>query len=137
MGLTVVEEFGVKFVEGAPDELLLTSPDDATSVIEACLSTETEAALLYPRNLTDAFFDLSSRQAGAILQKLRNYRVRLAVVCSPGTVRLSTRFPELLVEERRQRYFGVFDTRAEAVRWLGGPSGPTPSVESRCRPTKR
>jgi hypothetical protein len=118
VGLTVVEEPGVKFVEGASDEPLLASPDDATRVIEACLSADTDAALLYPRNLTDAFFDLSSRQAGTILQKLRNYRIRLAVVCAPGTVRLSTRFPELLVEERRQRYFGVFATRTEAVQWL-------------------
>jgi hypothetical protein len=122
VGLTVVEEDGVKFVEGTPDEQLLVLPDDATHVIEVCLSSDSDAALLYPRNLTDAFFDLSSRQAGTILQKLRNYRVRLAVVCAPGAVRLSTRFPELLAEERRQRYFGMFDTRGEAVQWLGGPA---------------
>jgi hypothetical protein len=121
VGLRVVEELGVKFVEGASNEQLLASPDDATRVVEACLSADADAALLYPRNLTDAFFDLSSRQAGTILQKLRNYRVRLAVVCAPGTVRLSTRFPELLAEERRQRNFGVFATRVEAVQWLAIP----------------
>lgn len=38
------------------------------------------SALLYAPNLT-AKFDLSSREAGAILQKLRDYRIRLAVVC--------------------------------------------------------
>ena len=76
------------------------------------------AALLYAENLTDAFFDLSSRQAGAILQKLRNYGVRLAVVCPAGTVQFSRRFGEVLAEERRGRFFGAFDTRREAVEWL-------------------
>lgn len=117
--LTVANEAGVKLVEGHPDEPLLSRPDDAGLVIEACLSADTDAALLYPRNLTDSFFNLSSGHAGEILQKLRNYKVRLAVVCAPGTVRFSSRFPELLAEERRGRYFSVFETPAEAVHWLG------------------
>jgi hypothetical protein len=115
----VAEEGGIKFVEGAPAEPLLSGVGDITRVIEACFSADVDAVLLYPLNLTDSFFDLSSGHAGEILQKLRNYRIRLAVVCAPGTVRLSTRFGEVLVEERRGRHFGVFDTRAEAVQWLG------------------
>ena len=59
-----------------------------------------------------------SGQAGAILQKLRNYRVRLAVVCPAGTVQFSSRFGEVLAEEGRGRFFGAFDTRREAVEWL-------------------
>jgi hypothetical protein len=116
--LKVVGEPGVKLVEGHPEEPLLLRPADARRVIEACISADTDAALLYPRNLTDSFFDLSSGHAGEILQKLRDYRVRLAVVCAPGTVRFSTRFPEVLAEEGRGRYFSVFETRAEAVQWL-------------------
>lgn len=116
--LTVVDEPGVKLVEGHPDAPFLSRPDDAGRIIEACISADTDAALLYPRNLTDAFFDLSSGHAGEILQKLRNYRVRLAVVCAPGTVRFSSRFPEVLADERRGRYFSVFETRADAVHWL-------------------
>ena len=118
--LTVVDEPGVKLVEGHSEAPLLSRPDDASRIIEACLSADTDAALLYPRNLTDCFFDLSSSgHAGEILQKLRNYRVRLAVVCAPGTVRFSTQFPDMLAEERRGRFFSVFETRAEAVQWLG------------------
>jgi hypothetical protein len=109
----------VKLVEGQPDTPLLSRPDDAGRIVEACLSANTDAALLYSRNLPESFFDLSSGQAGETLQKLRNYRVRLAVVCPPGTVRFSTRFPDMLAEERRGRYFSIFATRAEAVQWLG------------------
>jgi hypothetical protein len=119
MELRVVEERGVKVVEGLPNEPFMTTVEDAGRLVEACLSTGVEAALLHAANMTDAFFDLSSGHAGAILQKLRNYHVRLAVVCPPGSVRFSSRFGEMLAEERRGRSFGVFETRHAAREWLG------------------
>jgi hypothetical protein len=119
MQLRVVDEDGMIVVEGDPDAPLLSAADDAGRVIEACLSAGAEAALLHAANLPAAFFDLSSGQAAAILQKLRNYRLRLAVVCPPGTVRLSSRFGEVLAEERKDRYFGLFDSRSAAREWLG------------------
>jgi hypothetical protein len=113
-----ITERGRTIVEGTPDERLLERPGDASPVVEACLSFETDLALLYAANLGAEFFDLSSRVAGEVLQKLRNYRVRLAVVCPPGTVRFSSRFGEMLAEERRLPHFGVFDTRDDALQWL-------------------
>lgn len=79
----------------------------------------TRCALLYGGNLTRGFFDLSSGEAGAVLQKLRNYGVRLAVVCPAGSVRFSSRFGELLAEERLGQHFAVLETREAARRWLG------------------
>jgi hypothetical protein len=116
--LLLVEEDGVRFVEGAPDHQLMTHANDATLVIEACFSHRARLALLYASNLTDKFFDLSSGEAGAILQKLRNYRVRLAVVCPPGSVQFSSRFGEMLAEEHLRRDFQVFETRSAAREWL-------------------
>lgn len=127
--LTLVEEGHVRVVEGPSGEPFMARAEDATRVVEACLSTGVDAALLHAPNLTPAFFDLSSGEAGAVLQKLRNYRVRLAVVCPPGTVPFSSRFGEVVAEERRGRFFGVFDTRAEALAWLaatGDPGGEVP-----------
>lgn len=108
-------------VEASPAERLPERGDDAAvRVVEECLSAGTDLALLYAVNLPPAFFDLSSRVAGDVLQKVRNYRIRLAVVCPPGTVHFSTRFGEMLADERRLRHFGVFDTREQAVGWLLG-----------------
>jgi hypothetical protein len=113
MPLAVREESGVRIVEGTPGVPLLRRPQDATLVLEACFSAPAAGALLYPENLTARFFDLSSGEAGEILEKLRRFEVRLALVCSPGTVQLSSRFREILSDDLR-----IFDTCEDARRWL-------------------
>ncbi len=119
MELSVVEEGGIRVVEGQPGQRFMSCAEDAIRVIEACLSAGVDAALLYSHNMTDAFFDLSSGHAGTILQKLRNYRVRLAVVCPPNSGQFSSRFGEVVAEERNGKYFAVFETRRAAREWLG------------------
>jgi hypothetical protein len=52
-----------------------------------------------------------------ILQKLRNYHIRLAVLHSP-TLQLSSRFGEMLEDESRKPYFRLFDKRSSALEWL-------------------
>jgi hypothetical protein len=121
--LNVVGEGGLRIVEGTAGHELMQTVADTDRVIEACLSESINLVLLYADNLTHAFFDLSSGEAGAILQKLRNYRIRLAVLCAPRTARFSSRFGEMEAEERRGPYFGVFETRGEAREWLGLPIG--------------
>jgi hypothetical protein len=111
--LTVTEESGSRIIEGARGRPLLHVPQDATLVLEACLSARVPAVVLYAENLTAGFFDLSSGEAGEILEKLRRFRVRLAVVSAPGSVTFSSRFREILCDDLQ-----VFDDRADAVRWL-------------------
>jgi hypothetical protein len=111
----VIEENGVGIVEGTPGQALMRRPQDATLVIEACFSAQVRAALLYPENLTARFFDLSSGEAGDVLDKLRRYQIRIGIVCTPGVVTFSTRFREILSDDLR-----VFETREAARAWLGG-----------------
>ncbi len=121
MDITIQEVRGQYFAEGPPGRPLIRSAEDITLLIEACFPHD--RLLLYPENLPEHFFDLSSGEAGEILQKLRNYHMRLAVVRSPA-LQLSSRFGELLEEERRGPYFRLFDERAAAQRWLSS-DGPT------------
>ena len=118
MEFAAIREHGIVFVEGTPAEGLLEAPTDVTRVIEACFSAGTRAALLYSSNLTPRFFDVSSLEAGEILQKLRNYRIHLAVVLDPDAAPASRRFHELLEAERRDAHFSVFSDRPAAVAWL-------------------
>ena len=102
---------------GPPGESLVTRVDDVSALIAFCFTYTIDRLLLYPENLTDAFFDLSSGEAGDVLQTLRNYRIRLAVVRTPA-LQMSSRFGEMLDDERRGPYFRVFDTRSSAEQWL-------------------
>ena len=116
--LTVIEAPDFVAVEGPAGEPLLASAREIDQVLEACFAAGCREALLYAENLPPAFFDLSSGDAGAILQKLRNYGVRLAIVRDAGSDGTSARFGELMAEERMRRDFGVFASRGDALAWL-------------------
>jgi hypothetical protein len=108
-----------RFIEGPPGQPWLHTARDASSVLERCFNERAGGALLYTENLPAGFFDLSSQVAGEILQKFRDYGVRLAVVCSPET-KLSRRFPLLIEEEHRKPYFRLVHDRDSARAWLRG-----------------
>ena len=105
--MIVCEDTGVRFVEGPPALPLMYTLRDVSLVIESCFSNRAKFAILYASNMTRNFFDLSSGEAGEILQKLRTYKVRLALVCPPGTVKFSTKFPEMVDEEARHGWFRI------------------------------
>jgi hypothetical protein len=118
MNIQIVGAGAHAVIEGPPGTPLLQAPGDVGDLIGACFEHQTRALLLYPENLTPQFFDLSSREAGEILQKLRNYRVRLAVVEAPGAPPHSEAFRALMREEQRGPYFRLFADRAAALAWL-------------------
>ena len=118
MELTAVKAGDTTVAEGPLNRRLLLDVDDTGRLIEGCFSLGAQGALLHARNLSSGFFDLSSGEAGAVLQRLRNFRVRLAVVCPPGSVNFSSRFGEMLTEEQFRRQFGVFEDRDAALAWL-------------------
>lgn len=113
--MKTVHHRGAPIVEGDAGEPLIRRSDDAARLLEACFSAKTKCALVYPANVTPRFFDLSSGEAGLILDKLRRFRIRLAVVCSPGSVTFSSRFAELRADD-----LAIFETRDAALEWLGG-----------------
>ena len=117
--LTPVEENGTLAIEGTPGRPVVAEAREVDRLLEACFGSGCRAAMLYAENLPAAFFDLSSGVAGAVLQTLRNYDVRLAIVRGADASATSSRFGELVAEERTRRDFGVFASRAEARAWLG------------------
>jgi hypothetical protein len=118
LDLTPIQDDSVTFVEGRPHAAVMGGARDGARVLEACFSARARAALLYAENLPPGFFDVGSAEAGAILQQFRNYGVRLAVVLRGGGSTLSGRAADMVAEERRGRYFGVFESRDDALAWL-------------------
>lgn len=105
-------------IEGPPATPLLHSPADVVDLIGACFEHEAHAVLLYAENLSPRFFDLSSGEAGEMLQKLRNYHLQLAVVEAPGGPPHSRPFQALMREENQGRDFRLFADRDAALAWL-------------------
>lgn len=118
---SVSEHGGEPIVEGSPGEPFMTRASDVDLLLEECFAARAGAALLYAANLPASFFDLSSGDLGVVLQKLRQYQVRLAVVLEPASA-LSHRFPETLTEASHGGSFALFATREAALAWLA-PGG--------------
>ena len=116
--LMPVNENGVVVIEGPPGRLALGRADDVDRLLEACFAADCGAALLHADNLPEGFFDLRAGIAGAMLQKLRLYGVRLAIIRESGDEPGRSRFDDLVAEERTRRDFAVFGSRAEARAWL-------------------
>jgi hypothetical protein len=119
---TVTHLDGAPVIEGPPGAPVLARAE-TNRLLEACFAAHARAALLYAENLPPAFFDLSSGEAGEVLQKLRMYGgIRLAVVAAPdAAVRPSSRFDEMAAEERWKGHFALFDSADAARAWLAEP----------------
>jgi hypothetical protein len=109
----VIEVNHIRIVEGVAGEPFIRDVNDTSRLLEACFSSQANAALLYSENVTPRFFDLSSAEAGLILDKLRRFQIRLAVVCPAGSAHFSSRFTEILADD-----LAVFETRDAACGWL-------------------
>ena len=111
-----------KVIAGTPNAPLLRTADDVVELIGLCMEHSARAVLLHDENMPEHFFDLSSGEAGAILQKLRNYHIRLALVAPDGSVLMTGKFREMALEEGRGSDFRLFEDEASAVFWLAGGS---------------
>jgi len=105
------------FVEADPTQILIRSEQDAVDLVAICGEQGSHKLLLYAGNLIDDFFDLKTGLAGLVLQKLVNYHIQMAAVV-PRDLWRQGRFRELANESNRNRHFGIFESRDQAVAWL-------------------
>ncbi len=91
--------------------------EEALDIVTACIENDTNLLLIESSRLPDDFFDLSTGFAGEFLQKMQNYRVRVAAVIQSNDSH-SQRFREFLTEARNGRTFRAFNDRAGAEMWL-------------------
>jgi PadR family transcriptional regulator AphA len=113
----VLQAQGAPVVSGVSGAPLLARVGDVIELLGLCAEHDTSRVLVYPSNLTPGFFELRTQEAGEVLQKLRTYRVRLALVVAASELP-EGHFTEMAREEGRSRDFAVFDSRDEALDWL-------------------
>lgn len=119
MELNIVNHHDTLIGVGPEEMAFLDRAENSSRLIEACANAGVDRLIHNPENLPEGFFDLSSLVAGEVLGKLRMYRIRLAVVRTPG-LKLSRRFGEMLADERRYGYFGLVSDLPAALDWLRG-----------------
>ena len=119
MELNVYNHYNIRIGVGPQGKPFLDRADNSSRLVEACGNAGVDRLILYPENLPEGFFDLSTRVAGEVLGKLRTYHVRLAVVRTPS-LKLSSRFGEMLADERRYGYFRLLEDLPAALDWLAG-----------------
>lgn len=88
-----------------------------SELLGACLEHGTGGLLLDDGALPPEFFDLSSRVAGELVQRVANYGLRMAVVVPDLRVH-SGSFEDFAREATSSRSFRFFRTRPDAVEWL-------------------
>lgn len=100
-----------------PNSLILSSEADVLLLFEKMYPTQTRKLLLLQENLAPEFFDLSTKLAGDILQKLVNYQIKTAFVIDLTTIK-SEKFKEMATEANRGEQFRFFAEHEKAAKWL-------------------
>jgi hypothetical protein len=124
MNITVIESKGAGYAAGQPGEPLIQNDTDCTDVIGFCLSSGVSSLLVYPENLPGGFFELKTGEAGALLQKFRTYRIRVAAVVGP--LDPGSRFAQMAAEENRGSHSRFFEDQESAMAWLEEAPGAGP-----------
>jgi hypothetical protein len=90
---------------------------DSTAVVAACIESGERNLLLDGGALPPEFFDLSTGVAGALVQKLTLYEIRMAGVVPDPSIH-SQSFQDFAREANHGRWFRFFPGREQAVAWL-------------------
>lgn len=116
MHVEIVQQTTGVYVKGSPGHAILTNERDVVDLISFCGEHNTDRVLLFAENLPQKFFDLKSGEAGMVLQKFANYRMKVAAVLPPSYIQ--GKFSEFVLETNRGNQFRVFQHPEEAEQWL-------------------
>ncbi len=117
MKIEVLNAHGTPVVAGVRAASVLGEIADLDRVLEVCMGNGARALLLYAENLTPRFFDLRSGEAGEVLQKLRTYGLKLALIACAEDLPAG-HFREMVGEEARGSDFRIFPDRDAGLAWL-------------------
>ncbi len=116
MNYQIKNKNGITYMLAREGELLIGDEQDAIDIIALCGEAGADRLILFADNLSQEFFDLKTRLAGAVFQKFSNYRVKCAIVISPSLNRGC--FHEMLIEVNRQKLFHFFSKIEDAEEWI-------------------
>jgi hypothetical protein len=119
MSFEIQQAYQTDYLDGQAADFIIRNEQDILELIVLCLENGASHVMLYEHNFSPEFFDLKTKLAGALFQKLANYRLRGAAIVSLDKIS-STRFKELIFESNRGNLFRFFEDKAAAEKWLAG-----------------
>jgi hypothetical protein len=96
---------------------VIRNEQDVLELIGLCGEHKTNQVLIYEGSFSADFFDLKTKLAGTLFQKLANYHLRGAALISLKQIK-SERFKELIFESNQGNLFRFFEDKAAAEKWL-------------------
>lgn len=98
-----------------PDNQIINKEQDLLDIIGFCF--DNRKLIIHQNNLDPKFFDLSTKFAGDILQKLVNYQIKTAFIIDTKSIK-SEKFKELIYETNGNDDYRFFDSKEAALEWL-------------------
>ena len=112
----IVEKNGESYLLLSASGPQFASEADGTELISLCFEHGVSRILIPQGRLGEDFFNLKTRVAGLVVQKIANYRMKAAAVISQQDIK--GRFAEFMLESNRGNVFRAFANTEEAEAWL-------------------
>lgn len=106
-----------KYLEVISADTPIAAESDALELVALCGENNTDLLMIHYEALADDFFNLKTKTAGNILQKLINYRIKTVAVI-PKEIAQQGRFREFVLEINKGQSFRVYETKNTAETWL-------------------
>jgi hypothetical protein len=103
--------YGNGIVEIISGDVLISEASDVFGLLS---SSDCSAVIIRKENIIDGFYDLSTGIAGETLQKVSNYRKRMAIVGDFQTIK-SRAFKDFIYESNRWKQIVFVSTTEEAL----------------------
>jgi len=101
-------------IEVIADDIVINTIDDGTDLIGDVYYQGYEKIIINQENITPHFFDLKTKLAGEILQKLSNYRIRLVILGDFSNVE-SNSLQDFIRESNKGKLVNFLSSKEEAV----------------------
>lgn len=108
---------GENTAEIIADNIIISNIEDGIDLIGNLYYQGFDNVIMLEENITQEFFDLSTKMAGEILQKFSNYKMRLAIVGDFSTYQ-SKSFKDFIYESNKHGQINFVNSKAEAVSAL-------------------
>jgi hypothetical protein len=108
-----------KIADLTDKSLVISNTDEALDLMVNISYNDCGRIIIYEENLHPDFFNLSTRLAGDILQKVSNYRLKLAIVFDQSKYK-SRSLRDFVYECNKGRQVFFVRDREEAIARLAG-----------------